>query len=87
MRDVLAMVAEGSRRALRMWVEGQSTAGRIRDRLEHATEFDFLWPLSPYPSPCGRTARGQSSSGCRCCQIDIIPNGLRTELGSLTPLD
>jgi len=37
------MVAEGSGRALRMRVEGRSTAaGRVPDRLEPATEFDFL---------------------------------------------
>jgi hypothetical protein len=43
LRDLLAMVAEGSRRALRMRVEGRSTAaGRIPDRLEPATEFLFL---------------------------------------------
>jgi hypothetical protein len=43
LRDLLAMVSEGSRRALRMRVEGRSTAaGRIPDRLEPATEFDFL---------------------------------------------
>jgi hypothetical protein len=43
LRDLLAMVAEGSRRALRMRVEGRSTsAGRIPDQLESATEFDFL---------------------------------------------
>jgi hypothetical protein len=43
LRDLLAMVAEGSRRALRMRVEGRSTAaGRVPDRLEPATEFAFL---------------------------------------------
>ncbi len=43
LRDLLAMVSEGSRRALRMRVEGRSTAGgRIPDRLEPATEFDFV---------------------------------------------
>ena len=43
LRDLLAMVAEGSGRALRMRVEGRSTAaGRVPDRLEPATEFDFL---------------------------------------------
>jgi hypothetical protein len=43
LRDLLAMVAEGSRRALRMRVEGRSTAaGRLPDRLEPATEFNFL---------------------------------------------
>jgi hypothetical protein len=43
LRDLLAMVAEGSRRALRMRLEGHGSAtGRPPDWLEPATTFDFV---------------------------------------------